>query len=332
MKLELFDLEKIATGVDRIEQEKDGCRFHRFTKEQEKYYSYNYDFSQKALATSCVTLHFKTDSSYLAVDMTVESRSSRSYFTFDLLINGVLTDSLTNLSKPLSSPIEIYPLGRFTKKFDLGEGTKDVRLVFPFSCDCVMHSIELQDGVVLLPVKAEKRMLSFGDSITHGYDTVHPINNYAYALAESLNADVINKGIGAETFCPDLLCCAEKIAPDFITVAYGTNDWVLKTANDLKSDSNEFFKRLTGIYPTAKIFAILPIWRGEEEDYHNDTMTFTQARNIIGKTATSNDIMVIDAIDFVPHFLNNYTDRLHPNDNGHRYYAKGLINKINELF
>ena len=68
-------------------------------------------------------------------------------------------------------------------------------------------------------------MIMFGDSITHGYDALNPSFSYANRLADLLNADFVNKGIGGERFFPTLAQLKDDIEPDYITVAYGTNDW-----------------------------------------------------------------------------------------------------------
>ena len=49
--------------------------------------------------------------------------------------------------------------------------------------------------------------------------------------------------------------------PDYITVAYGTNDWSTKDSETFKVNCKEFYTNLSKNYPEAKIFAISPIWR-----------------------------------------------------------------------
>ncbi len=327
MKLDFSTVRQIATGVARIEEEAGDFRFYRFTKAQEAYYQDNFDFYHKTLAPPCVTLHFETDSPYLALNFDISRRAARFFFTFDLLINGQLCDSLTNIGDSWKGPQAEYPLGHFEKRFDLGNGLKEVQLVFPFSGDCRMHAVEVADGAIIRPIKADKTLLLFGDSITQGYDAVHPSKSYAFQLARLLQAEAFNKGIGAEKFCPGLLDTAEDFTPDYITVAYGTNDWVTKEAAQLKSDCTQFFEKLHVLYPTALKFAVLPIFRGDTVEER--PISFLEARQLIAKVASNYGAIPIDSIDFVPHDPSCFSpDYLHPNDEGCTHYARNLFAAI----
>ena len=62
-------------------------------------------------------------------------------------------------------------------------------------------------------------MLMLGDSITHGYDAISPSNSYASLVADMLDANAINKGIGGEVFWPQFAAMLDNITPEIITVA-----------------------------------------------------------------------------------------------------------------
>ena len=49
-------------------------------------------------------------------------------------------------------------------------------------------------------------------------------------LADALGAEEVNKAIGGECFFPELAATKEDFQPEYITVAYGTNDWSRKSA------------------------------------------------------------------------------------------------------
>ena len=71
----------------------------------------------------------------------------------------------------------------------------------------------------------KKRILCFGDSISQGYDALYPSNQYTPQLAKLLDAEEYNKAIGGEIFRPELALARDDFEPEYITVAYGTNDW-----------------------------------------------------------------------------------------------------------
>ena len=104
-------------------------------------------------------------------------------------------------------------------------------------------------------------MLAFGDSITHGYDTLHPSGRYAAKLAERLEAEEFNKGIGGEKFFSELASLKEPFVPDYITIEYGSNDWNRIDEETFKYNSRAFYENIVRNYPNSKIFTITPLWR-----------------------------------------------------------------------
>ena len=76
-------------------------------------------------------------------------------------------------------------VGRQPKEFDLGEGEKEVLLYCPWSAQVIFSEVTVSDGAFVEPVKPEKKMLVFGDSITQGYDAAYACNSYISRLART---------------------------------------------------------------------------------------------------------------------------------------------------
>ena len=106
-----------------------------------------------------------------------------------------------------------------------------------------------------------EKLLLFGDSITQGYDSADPARSYASRLTDALCAEGINKGIGGERFYPALATLRDDFLPDYITVAYGTNDWSSSAPEVFQTDCRAFYENLRALYPDVKIFAMRPLWR-----------------------------------------------------------------------
>ena len=178
-------------------------------------------------------------------------------------------------------------------------------------------------------VKPKKKILVFGDSITQGYDALHPHKRYAARLADALNAEEINKAIGAEVFVPELAEICEDFCPDYISVAYGTNDWSKTGFSDFKSRCEKFFRILARKYPKSRIFAITPTWR---KDYAQSRQgwDFSEVEKTIYEMAEKHDnITPIRGFGFIPHSEIYFSDLyLHPNDDGFNEYADSLISEI----
>lgn len=107
-------------------------------------------------------------------------------------------------------------------------------------------------------------LLCYGDSITQGYDALHPSLGYAAVLARSLGLDLLNQAISGYVFDPATIDAAHVPAPRRIIVAYGTNDWTNKgSLAEVRGDMDRYLDALVGAFPGCPIDLILPIWRGD---------------------------------------------------------------------
>lgn len=321
MVLNLEQIQSIARGVVRVGESDGWIRFYRFTEEQENYYTYNADFLKKSFATSGVRLAFYTDSQSLTFDFQLASGSSRPYGWFDLYENGAMVRHFGSENADIS-------LGHVS--LNLSAGEKLVELYFPWSRRTELGNVTLDDGATLTPAYRKRKVLSFGDSITQGYDAIYPSQSYVCRLARMLDADVIDKGIGGDIFCPDLVKTADPVAPDIVTVAYGTNDWGGRTLEEYRENCRLFYTRLSALYPEAKIFAVTPIWRGDAERATPFGAPAWETHNVIAECVEGlSNVTLIRGWNFVPHLKAFFADfSLHPNDAGFAVYAEGLYCEI----
>ena len=324
MKLTLEQIRPLVCGAVRIAEDERGFHFYRFTEAQTASYlkvSPN-DFYKKVFATAGVRLAIRTDSKKISFDFKTSYASSREYAYFDVYVNGTF-------KKHFGCEGNIMMDGSAVIALPAGE--KDVEIYFPWSRDAVISNLELDDGATLETFRRPKTMISFGDSITHGYDAINPSLSYASQLARLLHAEQINKGIGGDIFFPALLDEKDPVDPDYITVAYGTNDWSKCPREVFEKNCTEFYNRLSAMYPNAKIFAITPIWRGD--GFRKNCGFGSPVTGVYGVIADIcrdlPNVVVIDPYNFVPHRPEFYADlRLHPNDFGFGLYAKGVYNEI----
>lgn len=329
MKLTLSQIRSITLGASRICEAADGIHFYRFTKEQEDFYAgYSEDFYNKTFTSSGICLSFRTNSRKLFIKTDVTIPGTRHYFSFDLMVNGKLADTLHNFDEsalPRVYCFEPFPCGEFSKEFILPEGEKDVRLLFPWSAIAVMKEISLDDGASIIPIRPEKKLLAFGDSITHGYDALYPSHKYITRLAEFLNAQEHNKAIGGEVFVPGLSQLKEDYVPDYITVAYGTNDWRWRDDETTLRAATAFYRNLRNNYPNTPIFAIAPIWRDETDGTHLGG-DFSDRQKLIENAVSGIDnVTLIPGMELVPHCSDYFADKtLHPNDAGFAFYYENL--------
>lgn len=321
MQLTIKDIQSIAQGALRVEQNALGeISLYRFTEKQMALYErVNAEFYRKSYGTAGVRLEFDTDASEIKLRYRTCYASSRRFYYFDVFVDGVMVQHFghENIERAVS-----------LLQIPLPEGTHRVCIYFPNLAEASICSLTLTDGATFAPVKRERKLLAFGDSITQGYDAKFSSQSYVNLLADKLGAELLNMGIGGEIFRPELLEDKIPFIPDIVTVAYGTNDWSGQEKTRTVEAANAFYARLRETFPQAKIFAITPIWRA---DNHRVTKvgTFEEGREIVRNAARAVGATVIEGNSLIPHLPEVCSDAyLHPNDYGFKFYANALYDAI----
>jgi len=336
MKLDRKTLESIARGVVRVEENDGYFSLLRFTKEQEELYKgVSKDFYTKTFATAGIVLDFVTDSKTLTVKAELAPSASRTYYSFDIFVDGKEHAHIDNFSgveieKSYSSQkFEIKPIDTTV---DLGDGEKRVSVYMPWSVSVKFGEISLDDGAKVLPCEKRKKMLVFGDSITHGYDSMRPCGHYVHKICDTLGYEQINKGIGAEIYRPELARLAEPYQPDVVMVVYGTNDWNLCTKEQFTANCQGFLEALSENYKDARIVVLSPIWRKNFTDVKPFGSFFDVEKVQSEIVSNIENAVLISGFDLVPHDCDMFGDlRLHPNDKGFEYYGENLLKKIRDI-
>jgi lysophospholipase L1-like esterase len=220
-----------------------------------------------------------------------------------------------------------------TMTFTIPAGTHLVEFYMPNLYSLRIKDMELIGATKAETVRKKYRMLAFGDSITQGYDALFSSLSYANITADLLNATLVDQAIGGEVFNPGIIDGEINFEPDFITVAYGTNDFSKSTREVMERDAAEFYRRLREAFPNAKIFAMMPIWRKDTKDKVRVLGTFEDAKAIVRAAAEAQpNTVVIDCDGFVPHHSDFFSDlRLHPNDIGFMRMADRISAVLEKL-
>ena len=334
MKLTFTQIKSITTGAVSIEQEENGIRFYRFNEEQRKLHQPRVRLlEEKMLSSAGIQLFFRTDSSSLFLRTTVAKGSASDHFSFDLFVNSNHVDSLENFShlgpykRIDEAPCE---LGTYEKTFALGSGVKDICLHFPWSVATVVEELSLDDGASLTPMIPAKKLLVYGDSITHGNTTCYTCNHYIPRLARAMNVQVRNKAIAGTTSFPEMIRTESPYDPDYVLVAYGSNDWDRHEEAFFVEKYREMMQAIAENYPRAQVFVISPIWRADQNTRERRMGPLSAIeRNILVIAKDFPNVTVIPGIDLVPHDLKYYADAgLHPNDHGYEFYFRNLWPEI----
>ncbi len=326
MKLNLCEIKSITFGAVSIKEIDGAIEFNRFNDKQiECYYDKSYrgiSLRGKMHHTSGVRFSFLTTSKRLKMEYVLECSSGRNYAYFDVLENGILIahfgkeDIISEQNKTHSHEIEFK------------DGEKHVEVYFPWSARTRIVSLELDDFSLVIPKKREKTMISYGDSITQGYDAEYSSNTLYNRLSRYFNCDIYNKGVGGDTFSPKLLQLKEDISPDIVTISYGSNDWFLLSKEDIIKNCNNFLLSAFDIYKNSKIYLTTPIWRADYQKKKEITLKeIAELINDISKDRKG--VKVITGWDLVPHSEDYFvSDGLHPNDKGFEEYYNNYIKNL----
>lgn len=324
MILTLEDIKTVTFGAESICENEGRVCFHRFTdKEREGHGSHEF------LSTAGVQMEFMTDATALRLKGTIKEASGcRSFYAIDILKNGEHIHSIKNYKEEeLNSEYANYkyPFEDFDSTIALGEGSKSIRIVLPFSVICEFQTVELVDATYIKSIQREKRIVAYGDSITQGYDSLNPKDTYVMRMAEYFGANIINKGIGGMQFQPEMSASAYDSKPDFITVAYGTNDWNWNDLDTIRNSCISFLDNLIKIYENAPIFIIAPIWRISYKE-QKPAGDFSNVEKMIFEVAEKYPrVTAISGWELVPHDLKYFGDGgLHPASNGFECYFENL--------
>ena len=320
MELTFEQVKPLFSNCLSVTQAENGyMEISRFTEKQ--YAVYGKPFFGRAHCAPCACLDFWYDGKTIAFGFLPKYFTSRSFLSFDLYADGVLVHTLYTFR-------DGDGVTHFEYSFQEAKRRR-IQIFFPFSVGVLFRCLTLDDGAHFAPVSAEgrKKFLILGDSITHGYDARYNSLSYACTVGRHFDAVVLNQAVGGYFFEEKSLDADLPFAPDVITVAYGTNDWGrnMKDEEKYKATAKAYIDKLCALYPNAKIFGILPIWRADM-DKRPERMPFARVYEMLEECyAAHPEITVIDGRGAVPHISEAYTDGLHPNTTGQCLYAQYVI-------
>ena len=330
MILDINQFEKITQGTERIIFEDGKYKFFRFSEEESK------TVQEYSLCTAGIILEFKTDASALNFKInTIKCLPTRSFFVFEVFANDKLVGTIKNFTDDAAMEERYqekeFALGAMEKSFNLESGDKRIKIRFPFSVIAEIEELELVGATYVEPVKRDKKLVAYGDSITQGFDSDFPSKTYAAKLADYLDAEIINKGIGGINFCPDLVTAAEDgVHADYISIAYGTNDWAACTEDEFRKNATDFMNNIAKKYPDVPVVVITPLWRYDHESEDKKFGKFSGLEPIIREACKNHKNMtVVSGFNLIPHDVDNFGDKwLHPNMKGFEYYFNNLIQEF----
>lgn len=327
MVLNLQQMQEITRGASRIEETDGYFCLRRFTKRQADTYreAGEEGLYRRTYSTAGIRLALRTDSKRLTFDYRRTVATSRPTAYFDVYENRHMTAHFGfETLQPETGHVEIL----------LSEGEKSVEIYFPWEACFDLANVQIDECASLTGLYRPRKLLCFGDSITQGVYSNHPSLSYACRLADLLDADLTNKGIGGDMVFPELVCECEANMPDLITVAYGTNDWGCRARDEFLQKYTLFMQKLTEMYPEIPVYAITPVWRADWNKKGTKMgIPAYEVENLIREACRGlSSVRVISGWKMIPAYTDFYYDGVHPNDLGFGVYAENLYRTVKEEF
>ncbi|MBP3314508.1 MAG: SGNH/GDSL hydrolase family protein [Clostridia bacterium] len=301
---------EISVGSPNIKIKDNAVEFYKATDEQMLAYPEGSNMRKNATGSSGVRLDFTTDSSTFAF----KAASGNCY---DLYINGEYITQITNATSKV-----------FSTTLDTSNEENRVTLFFPSDGVGAISMVQLDYGATCERQKFDRKFLIIGDSITQAKHIKIDSSSFAHRISMHYNADSIIYGVGAGIFNAKILGNTPEFDPELIVVAFGTNDWARSyTAATIENNMKAFLDKLKELYPDAKIIGITPLWRKDAGE--KKAITFDEACALIKSIYEEYGIPCVDGEAMMGHDDKFFADDVHPNDEGHKEYAKNLIEEIN---
>lgn len=323
--LSFDEIKQFILGAERCWEEEDFLAMCRFTEEEQETYKGNPDFYKKTFSSSNMLISFFTDGEGLTLEYDVISASSCFFAHIDVKIDGILLAHM-GIEDVRTTPCTMLEL-------PLPGKTCKVEIFLPPLARLRIRSLTLKNASFAKAAPRKNLVISYGDSITQGYHATYPSCAYPAIFGESLEAEVINKGIGGDIFNPPLAQAGKKgRKPTIVTIAYGTNDWSKCDLEKIRENCRNFLTGLKELYPEVPLLLLLPIWRKDCEKETLSGKFDAVCREIRQIAASFPSVSIVDGLLLTPHLPGFYYDeRLHPNDQGFILMGENLVKESKKL-
>jgi lysophospholipase L1-like esterase len=315
-ELNIDQIRSITTGAYSIKQHGEYICFSRFPDSVKEALKLKDTWAIRSESTSGVKITFFTNSEKLFLTGTSLPESPQ-FESFVLLCNDALLLELPGNKE----------MGDFSQVIRLpGKGMKLIEIYFPAYAKGMLGKIAVDKHASIMEYDYSGKVLSFGNSITQQGGKYQ---GYLDIFAGSLNYALHNAGVGGHVFHAESIPFRYVSDPNFIIVAYGTNDW--SSARPF-TQIELFFEQLVSLYPDIQIVVLEPLHRFEPYDpYKNELKmniegkSLMQYRNEIRQIAGRySNTMVISYNMLLEDDPELFSDGVHPNPVGHILLGENL--------
>lgn len=241
-----------------------------------------------------------------------------------ILVNGSQhVDYINPNPKVVATP---PPTGTANVSITLGAGTHTIEVIFPYSASVDFGGLLMPLGGVLsaAPARPTKKIVMFGDSITHGFDATKIAAHWSFLLAEAEGAQLLNLGFGGRQLVPADATIAASYGADLGLSLIGFNNFHPGTgsqAGQQAADESLQANWYAGT-PGTPLYVLTPTWSSSDAGggglYDGNVPTLEQfrqsRRDAVAARADPTTTLIEGATGSMPTGLVNFPDGIHPND------------------
>lgn len=290
----------------------------RFSKETLAFIEKNHpDRYVASLCCAGMHLSFTTDAEEISFDYTVDSKSYVNNSGIDIYEDDVFTAHYDVDPENIEN-IHVSYKRKNTQR-------SKIVIFYPSGSTFYMYNITL--GNAEPTPRRSKLALFYGDSITQSSYIHTPSLSWAEYVAEALDAEQLNRGIGSFIFSPGSLPETTDCNADYVFTEYGLNDFIqFESIDDALAAADEFVKKLTALYKKAKIYVIAPSFTRKNSDIEAINVNLFPYSDALVKICEKHSVKFIDGNKLLPDITEVFwEDQIHLNEAGSAIFAYNIL-------
>lgn len=241
----------------------------------------------------------------------------------------LITENPTTIE--ISHPANMEELKKVSEEKNLPFDPYLTRVILPYGVTLKIENIE---GDCQLPERnqtPDKKLLSYGSSITHGATALRPTGTYAMRTAQLLGVDLINLGFGGGAHLEKQMAdyIAERDDWNFATLEMGINMVGGFEVEEFKERVEYFIPKIAKAHPDKYIFCI-DIFQFRM-DFYPEEKKQKEFRRIVKETVEKlnmPEVIHVSGLEILKSPSGLTSDLVHPSAGGMEEMAGNLSETI----